>query len=166
MKQVAVAALDLIPTMSGSEDLSGCPDRALVTPGLPVDDCPEQLAVHVDPVGELASFQRKSKNLWLNQASFTITISRCLTGASFEGFAYVEPTVEALEAAARQGNADVWALWNGLRNAYRDGLIFEHCDKVVFHPATARNPSGGVGGWTFVIDAVIDGYDPDLTLGT
>lgn len=165
---MAVASLNLIPTMPGSEDLAGAPDRAYLTPGVPVDDCCEQLTVYVDPVGQLdtARAARVSKFAWINMASFTITTGRCLPGSNFEGVTYVAPTPEAMSASARQLNADGMALWNGMRNAYRDGLILAGCELVRFRPLVARNPSGGCGGWTLVVEAQVDGYEADLEIAS
>lgn len=165
VKQVAVAALNLIPTLPGSTDLEGAPDRALVTPGLPVDDCCAQVAVHVDPVTEDADRAgNRMKAGWINMVVFTVTSGRCIPGGGLDGTRVFKPSVEQLELSARQLNADAWALWNGLKNAHRDGLIFSRCDRVSFGPMQSRNPSGGCGGWTLEITASVQGFNPEIEL--
>ena len=157
IRQVAVAALDLV----GDEDgLLGAPDRSLVTPGLPVDDCCEQIAVHVGPIRrrQTVARGRVGRNAWRSEVEFTVTVGRCIPGPDDRGNG---PTVEQLEESARQINADGWALWNAVNNAYRDGIILGGCDPVDIGPMVDRNPSGGCGGWTLPIVAVVNGFTDD-----
>jgi hypothetical protein len=155
---VATAALDEIPTFDAT--LLGAPDRVLPTPGLPVDDCCDQLAVHVDPLATL--FGRDTRNVaWIYSVTFTLTIGRCLPApVKLPGGKYRPPTVDELAAAARQINADGWALWNGLHNAIlRDGALPPECGKAAIQNAVARDPSGGCGGWTIPVVLTVDGYE-------
>lgn len=155
LRDIAAAALNIV----GEEDgLDGAPERQLVTPGLPVDDCCEQVAVHVGPVTKLA-IGNQPKRAWRSQVTFTISTGRCIPGPDDDGEG---PSVAALEESARQINADGWALWNAVNNAIADRLVFAECDPVNVGPLTDRNPSGGCGGWTLQIDAVVDGFATEV----
>lgn len=156
---VAAAALDEIPDFDSA--LLGAPDRQLVTPGLPVDDCCEQLAVHIDPFGSLVG--RDTKNVgWMLTARYSITLGRCVPAPTKSAGKIVLPSVADLAAFARQINADGWALHNGLHGAVLRDYLGDRCGKVSFGPVSARDPSGGCGGWTAEITLTIDGYETAL----
>lgn len=165
----AAAAIDEI--LLGSSGLEGAPDRQLVTAGDPVDDCCEQLAVHINPVQEAPTDLSKGPGqtgkrhtrAWLNQVSFTVTVGRCVPTVEVVGNKPVLPTVAAILASAAQINADGWALWNGLHNQVQAGDIFGGCTNVIFDSLVARTVSGGCGGWTLTIRAYVGGYRPTGT---
>jgi hypothetical protein len=152
---VLVAALDELPTFD--PELVGAPARYLQTPGLPVDDCCEQIAVHVDPMRTLVSRENRQVG-WIYSVQFNITHGRCVPGPDAKG---KPPTAEAIARSAHQLNCDGWAIWNALHNAIlRDGALPPDCGKAAIEPLVARDPSGGCGGWVGNVSITVDGYTP------
>lgn len=165
----AVEALDTIPDFDPS--LLGSPERAFVSPGLPVSDfvgadCCSQLAIWVTPTAEMDTFpggndvgKRSARYAWKNQVGFSLQVNRCIpTGTSSSVGVYSPPTPTQLTEAARQHDADHWALWNHMHNAVHAGRILDLCDNVTIQNIVAAVPSGGCAGWTMTLSASLDGY--------
>lgn len=142
------------------------PDRQIVWYGTPVDDCCEQLAVHINPVTRQTtrspSQQRHRYGGWLNAVTFTVTVGRCVPGVEVEKGKPKLPTPAEVNAASRLVQTEGWALWNGLNNRLADGVLFAEltgrCQGVDLGPMLARTPSGKCAGWTLDVRAVVFGY--------
>jgi hypothetical protein len=167
-----VDALDSIPTLVPGQGLIGAPERRFVSPGLPVWDCCEQLAVHASPMSEadttpsgLDAGRRSARQARINHASFIATITRCVpTGELTTAGEIVVPEAVDLSLAARQINNDGWALWNRLFNAVYAGRLLTLCDEVFWDGIIPVVPAGGCAGWTVSMRASLGGY-PEI-LGT
>ena len=164
---VCVEALETIPGYDPA--LAGAPDRAFVSPGVPVFDwvepapdgvgCCDQVAVHVEAItdaptspGGLAAGQKKAK---INHVTLIATVTRCVP--SWMGG--LPPAVVDLEEAAAQINADGWALWNHIFNEMLAGTFLEACTEAFFDGMRALRPSGMCGGWVLTFRAQLDGYE-------
>ena len=160
------SALDSIPTLVPGQGLLGAPERQFVSPGLPVWDCCEQLAVHATPMteadttpGGLDAGRRSARQARINHASYVATITRCVpTGELSAGGTYTAPDTVDLTLAARQINADGWALWNRLFNAVYAGRLLTLCDEVFWDAIIPVVPAGGCAGWTVTMRASLPGY--------
>lgn len=154
-----VEALDTIPAYEPT--LVGAPDRAFVSPGTPVFDCCDQVAIHppfisfgdTSPAG-LAAGKRHIFGA-INHVTLLGTATRCIPSIDDLGRS---PSTTALQEAARQLNADAWALHNHLYNLQSSGLLLSLCDEVFFDGISAVQPSGGCAGWTVTVRAYLDGY--------
>lgn len=158
----AVEALDSIPTFTGLETLVGAPGRQYVSPGRPMPDC-EQIAVHVDPITEdatpptgLGAGARHKYETRTNLVAFIVTLYRCVPSSTQ---AMTPPSVDKLEIAGAQFNADAWAIWNHLWNRMRAGTLFSRCRPVYMDRLSAIEPAGGFGGWKLTIRAGVEGYE-------
>lgn len=165
----AVEALDTIPDYDVS--LSGAPSRRYVSPGVPARDCPEQLTVHVSQIAEaatdpsgLGAGQRARLEARLNHVTLVLGVTRCIPVGTQAKTTYVPPEESELENAARQINADGWALWNHLWNRVRQGLLFETCKGVFWTGARIISPEGGSAGWTFTFTVTLDGYEEVIAI--
>lgn len=163
-KDAMVEALDSVHTADPT--LLPAPERAYVSPGLPVFDCPTQLAVYANPVLELQTFPiglAEAKRIRVGHITHVRILgvaTRCLkTGDEFNA-----PTVVELEEDARQIHADGWALWNHMWSLIHEEQIVEGCQGAVFEGMTQLTPSGGSGGWELRIRVELDGYN--TTFGT
>lgn len=161
-----VEALDTIPTFAPG--LGGSPERSYVSPGEPAADCcdPGQLTVHIvqgqemptEPLG-LPVQKRAAHHIRLNTINLLVTIFRCVPGPDDSKLTVEPPTPEALEGAAEQLNADIWALWNHLFNMIGAGELLTRCSSVNMEGFRSLPPSGGCGGWVLAITAKLDGYE-------
>lgn len=149
-----IDALDTIPTFDAT--LAGSPERVLVAPGPVALDCCEQLAVHINPVSEGPSVLEFAR---INNVTFVLTASRCVPVPDAQG--NPPPALEITEAA-RQINADKWALWNHIYNLIEADMLFEKCCGVVWGPLSPLQPNGGCGGSTLAITVCLDGYEEVL----
>lgn len=152
--------------------LGGIPDRVFRTPAEPAFDCcPEhdQLTVHVarlaeaqtSPTGPAENSALRSNLGAVIKATYTVIVIRCAAGPDSRGN---PPSPAAIQATADVVEMDGWALWNGLRHAYQNGLIFEHCSGVNFDDGVPINEQGMCVGWRFVIRAMVPGIpNPGLT---
>jgi hypothetical protein len=156
-------ALNTIPNYDAS--LKGAPDRYFVSPGTPVWDCCEQLAVHVQNVndadttpGGLAAGLRHVTGR-VNQVRLIGTSTRCVpVGELTAAGEWKPPPAADLQDAAKQLNADNWALWNHLNNLLASEQLLTLCSNVIFDGITAAVPFGGCAGWTVVFRVVLGGY--------
>lgn len=153
-------SLDTIPIYDAT--LLGAPDRKFVSPGIPVWDCCEQLTVHVALITEAGTtpgdlYAGKRTNMgYINHVDLIGTITRCIPTMNSDGD---PPSPAAQEAAARQIDADGWALWNHLHNLKASAQLLTLCDEMFFDGLLAVVPSGGCAGWTVTIRAAIGGYE-------
>lgn len=158
--QAAVESLDTIPTFDVA--LLGAPDRTFISPALPVFDCCEMLTVHVDGISEAGTspqglaVSRRATYGRINLAGLVVSIVRCIPTAGDGGQL---PSIDSMQAAAEQTNADAWALWNHLFNMVRAGDLFALCSEVNWDGMRPINPSGGCGGWTASFRVQLDGYE-------
>jgi len=167
------ASLDSIPDYDPT--LEGAPERQFVSPGISVDDfvgrdCCSQIAVWITPLteagtspGGLDDGKRASRFAWINQVSLTARVTRCFPTSSVSTAGiYTPPTADELTEAAKQHDADAWALWNYLHSAVHKEHLLEHCDEVFFDNITAIVPSGGCGGWVVSVRAALGGYEATI----
>jgi hypothetical protein len=160
-----VEALNTIPTFAA--ELAGAPARAFPSPGIPVWDCCEQLTVHVDGIGENATSPaglatgRRHVHGRINLPGLITTVTRCVPvvgGTQLDAL----PSIESMTAAARQINADGWALWNHIYNMLQGGTLLARCHEVYWEGLRAVAPSGGCGGWVLTLRVQLDGYEEIL----
>jgi hypothetical protein len=153
----AIDALDTIPNFSPG--LAGAPERTFVSPGQPALDCCDQLTVHVGPIVEdplspsgPSSGQRARFAARKNQVALVLTLTRC------HDLSKIPPDTATLDAAAEQGNADAWALWNDLWNQVRSGDFLTLCadSRPELRPL---QPAGGCTGWTLTYRVWQEGYE-------
>lgn len=164
--QAGVSALDTLIALG----LEGTPERRYVSPGEPAADC-EQLTVHTigieeaptEPTGPggLATGRRASYGR-LNHPAFVMTLFRCVPVPDQGLTKVTPPPVADMEAAARQLNADGWALWNHLYNLVRAQLLWSKCQGIFPGPARALPQQGGFGGWVLAYRVRLDGYEEVL----
>ena len=152
-------ALNTIPTYDAT--LEGAPARTFVSYGPVALDCCDQLAVHVGTLveGDSAPAQPKASVARINLVSLVATASRCVPVPDSQG--NPPPALEQ-EAAAKQINADKWALWNHIYNLINDGSLFDKCCDVIWGGLTALQPNGGCGGSSLLITVCTDGYEEVL----
>lgn len=164
VQDIAVGLLAAcVASLDEAAPATTAPARRFINPGVPVDDCCEQLVVYASPVTERATkipAGQRHRLAWINLVTFSVLIGRCIPGAETKGSKIVLPDPAELTAASAIVNADGWALWNGLHNRAADGEIFSICDDIVFGPLQARTPSGGCAGWLLDITAAVHGYKP------
>lgn len=158
-------SLDTVPDYLGTA-FKGAPTRQFVSPGLPVLDCCELLAVWVDPINEGArSPTTLAPDLHINRPVLNLIATRCIPVGKMVNRKYEPPSAASLTAAAEQINADGWALWThifNLLNAEPDALIFQKCHDLLWGSAPAQTPSGGCAGWRFSWQVGLDGYEEVL----
>lgn len=132
-----------------AEGLGGPAERAYVSPGLPAQDCCDQLAVWVAGLGEAplpgALPGQSPKALRVNMPTFRVRVTRCIPMPSDNG---EPPSAAALEDAARAIDQDLWLIWNGVIHAVRDGTLWNgRCSNIWVDQANPVDPAGGCGGW-------------------
>jgi hypothetical protein len=154
----AAEALDTIPAYDAG--LLGAPARKFISPGLPVIEanCCNQLTVYIPNISGDAMSAGKPELGMLNIIAFTIQISRCIPDGFDQMGNYSPPTPTAIQEAARQLDADAWALWNHLYNLRSSDLLNSLCEKVFFDGINATVPSGGCAGWVAQVRCELGGY--------
>lgn len=146
---------------SNAPGLAGAPERTFISPGRPVLDCCDQLAVHVEAVTELnstGSGQKARQGARTNLVTLIATSTRCIP----TGTATNPPSTEELMGAAEQLDADAWALWNHVFNMIRADQLFMLCGEVFWDGLRALAPSGGCAGWTLQLRVQLEGYEEAL----
>jgi hypothetical protein len=155
-----VDSLDTIPTFAPG--LAGAPERNFISPGAPVDDCCDQLTVHVSAITEAATGSgglqagRRATESRVNLVRLVATIKRCIPTIGSDG---QFPNADELEEAAAQLDADAWALWNHIYNLIRTDELFTLCGQVNQDGIQAVAPSGGCAGFTMTVRVGLDGYE-------
>ncbi|GIV03729.1 MAG: hypothetical protein KatS3mg015_2559 [Fimbriimonadales bacterium] len=161
-----VRALDTIPAQVPG--LEGAPLLRYVSPGEPAADCPPQLTVHVSSLDEASTEPgglgagRRASYGRINHATLIATLFRCVPTGSETKTKYVPPDAISLEQAAKQINADGWALWNHLYNEIRAGLLFSLCQGVFWMGMRSLPPQGGAAGLVLALRIALDGYEETL----
>lgn len=163
LRDVATEALDSIPDFAGLEALEGAPERVFVSPGAPVADCCEFLAVHVNSIADRFARPADGGAPKLNIPRLIVTSMRCVPQGEGEEHTYQPPTVVALEEAARQLDADGWALWNHIYNLIEAEQFLTRCAHVAFVQMQSIAPEGGCAGWQLAFDAQLDGYREEIS---
>lgn len=149
---------------------AGAIDTAYVSPGPPALDCCPQLTVHVGGALEadtsplsppLQPGHRTPGTSVLPLTQLTATVVRCVPGWDEE--ADQPPAPAALELAAQDTNADLWAIWNELRRAHRAGSLFTapagpNSREFYFDAAFPVNAQGACAGWSIPFRVSLGGY--------
>jgi hypothetical protein len=156
-------ALDTVNAYDAT--LQGAQDRQFVSPGTPVLDCCDQLTVHIPSIaqgdttpGGLAAGKRHLTGA-INIPTFHITSTRCIpVGSTSASGDFIPPSAASLGEAARQLNADAWALWNHLFWLQASDMLLNLCSEVFFDGIQELPPSGGCAGWLAQVRASLDGY--------
>lgn len=158
--ELLAACEDALATTVG-----GVPDRSFVSAGQPALDCCPQLTVHVEgisadttaPVNPLAAGHRTQTGQ-LILARMVVTIARC--APTFGGDTLITPSASALQESALEVDQDMWAIWNKLFTVKEEGNIFDGaCSALYFNGGIPLDTAGGCAGWTFEVQAAIQGYD-------
>lgn len=146
-------------------------ERCYVSPGPPSYDLCDQLTVHVvgpsqsdtAPLGPpLSPGQRINVQGYVNLVTLAATVLRCVPVVD----GGVLPTVTELELASRNTLGDMWSLWNHIRSAVKNGVLFTYADTRREVEMGAPSPvaiQGGAGGWEFAVRVRLDGYDENET---
>lgn len=141
---------------------AGVPDRVFLSPSPPIWDCCPFLNVYVaglreettSPISPIAETALRGKFGNVILATYVITAVRCApVPAGLNGL----PSVADIQASAIEVEQDGWALWNGIRHAHADGVIFDRCIGVHFDGGSPIAEQGGCVGWQFQIRASIPG---------
>jgi hypothetical protein len=162
MLQAAIQSLDDLLTWVGP--FKGAPERSFVSLGAPAIDCCDQLTVHAAQItdvnfgGGLAEGRKLAGGK--THVYLTVTIQRCVSMPADDG---TPPPIEEMVADARQGDADAWALWNGIWALWRSGDLFSLCGELFMDRLRPLGPAGGCGGWTLDTHITLDGYEPAVS---
>lgn len=143
---------------------AGAIDRAFVSPSLPAFDCCPQLTVHVGnalegdslPLSPPMQPSHRVVDKLVPMVQLTCSVIRCTPGPDMRGD---PPEVVEIEDAAKQTNADLWAIWNGLRTAKREETLFPPREReFFFDPAFPISIQGGCAGWLIPFRVTLGGY--------
>jgi hypothetical protein len=144
---------------------AGAPQCAYISPGVPAWDACPCLVVHCGgPVvadtfplqPALGPDHRVTVHGQVNLIVLTATILRCVPVITEEGGL---PQPADFAAATQQTSADLWAIWNHVRQAKHDGTLFAPREREFrFEPPVAVNQQGGAGGWQITVRTELDGY--------
>lgn len=150
-------------------------DYQAIVQGLPVFDCPPAIYVSAgavqiadtSPLGPtLQPMQRIVQTGVLDLPVFTITVIRCVEAVILhEGQSLILPSAAAVSSDAYVCYADVWAVWNALIHAHRDGTLFQSPSRrreFAVDQAIPVRTEGGAGGWLLQVRFQLDGYDPEV----
>jgi hypothetical protein len=163
---ILAAAVDALNSVNAFDaTLLGAQDRRFVSPGLPVLDCCDQLTVHIPLINQadttpsgLAAGKRHLTGT-INHVTMMVTSTRCIpVGTTSAAGQFTPPTATELAEAARQLDADAWALWNHLYAMQASDQLLNLCDEVFFDGISTLPPSGGCAGWVAQVRAYLGGY--------
>jgi hypothetical protein len=97
----------------------------------------------------------------VNIITFNVVVLRCQPIIDDSGDL---PTPAEHAAATAEINDDMWALWNWLKEAKRQEILFPPREREFgMEVGIAYNPAGAAAGSAIVIRAELDGYKPDLS---
>lgn len=146
---------------------AGAPACAYISEGPALwDDCPCLIVAAGGPaVADTFPLQpvlgpghRAELGIQVNLVAMTATILRCATKIGEYGDL---PQPSDHSVVAQQTTADIWAIWNHVRQAKKDGTLFPPKERELFADAAAlQNQEGGCVGWALTIRAELDGYKP------
>jgi hypothetical protein len=149
-------------------------DYQAIWPGQPAYDCVPALFVHAggpavaDTYPLQPPLQPMQRIAYANEVvlvQFTITVLRCVPIIEGEGQTILLPLPVDVNAASAAVYADVWAIWNHLKNLHRAGTLFQTPSgrrEFAFDPAIPVLSSGGAGGWEIPVRLQLGGYNEEL----
>lgn len=141
----------------------GAPELQYLSPGLPIEDfgCDQVIVFSAligeemtQPITPIPATGRRYARGRVNLPTLGIHVARCMT---------VTPPVRPADIPKITADAlahcqDGWALWNGITAALRAGTLFGGtCDDVHMDGLRARDPSGGLYGWTMTMRPELPG---------
>lgn len=144
--------------------VTGAPERAFISSGVPAWDCCEQLSVHaggpsVAPTadgGGLGDGHRIATLQMLNSLAMTATIIRVAPSIGEDN---EPPSQDDLNATSMVTYADVWSMWNYVVSAHRAGALFAPAEREVWiDGAVSINAQGGLCGWQLTVRVQLSGY--------
>lgn len=147
---------------------AGPPGRYYVSPGPPPLDC-EQLTVYVAGPNEADTFpltpvlapgHRIQNQGMVNLVTLVAQILRCIPIIHEDG---EFPSVAEMNTASYQQCADMWAIWNHVRQRVNTKTLFTTISdqtEVFLDPAFTVQPQGGFGGWNIQVRVALQGYVP------
>jgi hypothetical protein len=150
----------------------GCPPCAYMSEGPPAwDACPCLIAWAGAPaVGDtfplqpsLAPMHRVELGRQVNLVPMTAVVLRCQAVIKEDGSLPQPPEHAKVTSSIL---SDGWTLWNHLREAKRQGILFPGQGgkrEFSLEVGIAYNPQGGAAGSAVTIRTELDGYSPDLT---
>jgi len=149
----------------------GEPDYQAIWPGPPSFDCASSsLLVYVGAANvadtyplqpPLQPMQRISTTGQVDLIALTAVVLRCVPGIEDDGQNLLLPSTDKISAAAAICYADLWGVWNYLKNQFRAGLLFasqSNRREFQFDPAIPVQSQGGVAGWSIPIRIQLGGY--------
>jgi hypothetical protein len=94
--------------------------------------------------------------------AMTCTIVRCAVTMQKLGQNMILPSASQITADAAMTYGDVWAVWNFVKNEYREKRLFLQppCRELAFLSAYPIRAEGGAIGWEFTIAVDLGGYGP------
>ena len=148
----------------------GRPDYIAITQGAPAFDCFPSLYVYVGQVGvgdtyplqpPLQPMQRLSTTGQVDLVSLVAVVLRCAALPQQQGENLLAPSPAEVSAVARECYADLWAVWNSLKNQFRAGTLFPSLSnrrEFAFDAALSVPTSGGAAGWMIPVRVQLGGY--------
>lgn len=145
----------------------GAPECRHLTPGPPSWDVVPSLFVWAGGPAvadtfplqpALAPAHRVTTMGQVDLVSITATILRCAPMLTDDGGL---PSDQEFTDTTRQTSADLWAIWNHIKQAKRTGQLFGPPERELFmDPAVAVAQQGGACGWNITLRTQLDGYRP------
>ncbi len=169
---VCKAALAADAVIEGVDPaLTGLPGCAYMAEGPPAwDSCPCLIVWSGAPsVGDtfplqpsLAPMHRIQLDRQVNIVAMTAIVLRCQPTLDAQGNI---PQPEAHALITQQVNMDMWALWNWLREAKKQEVLFgDQFHEFDLQPGIAYNPAGAAAGCAITVRTQLDGYRPDISV--
>ncbi len=151
-----------------NDTIGGPVALAYLSPGLPsLDFQCDQIAVWIaalgdeqtSPLSPVPQPGQKRRIGWVNLATFSCMVARCVNVGTTTKAGYEPPTIYQLSSDARKTMEDGWALWNGVSTAIRDDALFGGtCMDIKFLSMSPLTPAGGMAGWVLTLSAEMAGY--------
>lgn len=170
------AALELLTASADALTLRGAPiDYQAIWPGLPAFDCAPALFVHAGGTSfadtyplqpPLQPMQQMVTTGEVNLLALTVTVLRCVPTVTQRQQSILLPNAAEVSQAAADCYADLWAIWNHLKNEHRAGNLYQTPSRrreFRFLPAIPVRTSGGVGGWEIPLAVALPGYSEDTS---
>jgi hypothetical protein len=164
---------------AASEAVEDTPGGAItyqaIWPGAPSYDCVPALFVHAGGLAvadtyplqpPLQPMQRIVDGGLVELLELRITVLRCVPVIDQAQQSIVLPSPALINASSQEVFADLWAIWNHLKNLHRAGLLFQSPSgrrEFAFDPVIPIRTSGGAGGWEIPVRFQLPGYNEDLT---
>jgi len=154
--------LALIASALATTD-AGAPATQYVAPELPSIDCCPAIIVaassiameNTAPNSPPAQVGHRTQVGWINLLTLAAWTVRCTP----QPVAGQLPNTTEMNAASLQIHQDLWATWNFITTAARQGSLFEgRCQAIYVDPPNPLNDAGGCGGWVWQVRTAIEGY--------